>query len=119
MIRVVSGTPRSARTNACSNSSQSIGLPANCWASASKNFMSEPDWHLLDRIYGTQRIWKQTLSILSSESRNPVNPVLLSEKKRLLPAPAASNLFGRDRGCRSQNHRIRRRQKFLPVQSLR
>src|SRR6266850_8324284 len=53
MIRVVSGTPRSARINACSSSSQSIGLPANCWASASRTFTE------LDRIYKIYRIEKQ------------------------------------------------------------
>src|SRR5437588_48052 len=43
----------SVRINACSNSSQSIGLPANCCASASRNFTE------LDRIYKIYRIEKR------------------------------------------------------------
>src|SRR5262249_38272416 len=39
MMRIVIGTPRSARMSVSSSSSQSIGLPANCFASDSRNFM--------------------------------------------------------------------------------
>src|SRR5437660_5231023 len=49
----------SVRINACSNSSQSIGLPANCCASASRNFTE------LDRIYKIYRIEKRRVDDLA------------------------------------------------------
>src|SRR5438876_1180077 len=86
MIRVVKETPRSARINACSSSSQSIGLPANCCASASKNFTE------LDRIYKIDRIENRGRRRSYLDSNNPVNPVLLSVKTRPVHELAGSNL---------------------------
>src|SRR4051812_32410109 len=41
MIRIVMGTPRSARIIVASSSSQSIGLTENVWSSVSKNFIEQ------------------------------------------------------------------------------
>src|SRR5713101_2274443 len=94
MIRVVIGTPRSARMSASSSSSQSIGLFANVCASVSKKFMrwfvgrrssppsnwkgsqdGRPTTNLFRRVgrWFLHRFAQRTLQIVFHTIENPVN----------------------------------------------
>src|SRR5215470_16775606 len=106
MMRIVIGTPRSARMSDSSSSSQLMGLPANCLASDSRKFM----FVLLSRaeiLLGMTILLKrfndptlQPITIPSSPAHERGDP----------------NLFGYGREYRSQIGRNPRRRMPLPVQ---
>ena len=102
IMRVVIGTPRSARMSASSSSSQSIGLPANCWASASRNFMS---------IFCCRA--GASAAFFGNRSGRPTIP------SSQLPAPADPSLCELDRESHLQTALSPRHHMSSPVRSLR
>src|SRR6266403_3095689 len=93
MMRIVIGTPRSARTSASSSSSQSIGLPENCLASDSRKFILSAAAAPLCEAWGLK-----VLPHLHSVARRAAATILFSP----LHGRGDPNLFGYDREYRSQ-----------------
>src|SRR5437773_2940910 len=106
MMRIVIGTPRSARLRAFSNSAQSIGLPENCLARDSRKFILSAvaaslceAWalKLLPRLHSVARRATGTILFSPAHGRGDPNPfgydreyrsqIVLNPRRRT-PSPA-------------------------------
>src|SRR6516162_1120864 len=102
MMRIVIGTPRSARMSVSSSSSQSIGLPANCLARVSRNFMEQWSVGVVEDRF-------------TSLLHHSITPLPCAPAR----ARGDSNLFGYGREYRSQNGLNQRHRTPSPVRLLR
>src|SRR4051794_17337065 len=116
-MRIVIGTPRSARMSVSSSSSQSIGLPANCLARVSRNLILSFERNRgIPLHYAAFMPRDPSTPLRSAQDDSRQHPTLVVS---LAHARGGPNLFESDREYRLQIGRNPRRRMPLPVRSPR